>query len=91
VEIMREARLRREAADRYPFIPVRMWTEAARMKELVRKHLERGGLRVRARRRVLADRDFHFRGGFRHPPGAHTRLTDPAPAQRHVSPDSSEG
>jgi hypothetical protein len=68
-----------------------VWTEAARMEELVRKHLERGGLRVRARRRVLADRDFHFRGGFHLPAGAHTRLTDPEPAERHLSPDSSEG
>ena len=40
METIREARLRREAADRYPFIPVRMWTQAARMAELVRKHLE---------------------------------------------------
>jgi hypothetical protein len=48
METIREARLRREAADRYPFVPVRMWTEAARMEELVRKHLARGGLRVRA-------------------------------------------
>ena len=89
METIREARLRREAADRYPFIPVRMWTQAARMAELVRKHLEGCGRRVRARRRALAEGDFRFRGGLRHPPGAHTRLTDPEPAQRHVAPDSS--
>jgi hypothetical protein len=91
METIREARLRREAADRYPFIPVRMWTQAARVDELVRKHLKRGGLRVRARRRALAEGDFRFRGGFRHSPRAHTRLTDLEPAQRHVSPDSAEG
>ncbi len=46
---------------------------------LVRKHLEGCGRRVRARRRALAEGDFRFRGGLRHPPGAHTRLTDPEP------------
>ena len=51
METIREARLRREAADRYPFIPVRMWTQAARMAELVRKHLEGCGRRVGAQRR----------------------------------------
>jgi hypothetical protein len=80
METIREARLKREAADRYPFIPVRMWTQAARMADLVREHLERVGRRVRARRRALADRDFGFRSGFRHPPGAHTRMTDPETA-----------
>ena len=77
METIREARLSRQAADRYPFIPVQMWTQAARMAELVRKHLERLGRQVRARRRALADRDFRFRGGFRHPPGVHSRMTDP--------------
>jgi hypothetical protein len=57
------------------------------MEELVRKHLARGGLRVRARRRVLADRDFHFRGGFHHPAGAHMRLTD---AQSEAKPSPHE-
>ncbi len=80
METIREARLKREAADRYPFIPVRMWTQAERMADLVREHLERVGRRVRARRRALADRDFGFRSGFRHPPGAHTRMTDPETA-----------
>jgi hypothetical protein len=91
METIREARLRREAADRYPFIPARMWTQAARMAELVLKYLEGRGRQVRARRRALAEADFRFRGGIRHPAGAHTRLTDPERAQRHVSPDSSGG
>jgi hypothetical protein len=80
METIREARLRREAADRCPFIPARMWTQASRMAELVGKHLEGRRRQVRARRRMLAEGDFHFRGGLRHPPGAHTRLTDPDPA-----------
>ncbi len=74
---MREARLRGQAADRYPFLPVRMWTEAARMVELVQKHPQRIGEQVRARRRTLGEQDFRFRGGFRHEPGVHTRMTDP--------------
>ncbi len=89
METMREARLRRGAADRYPFIPARMWTQAVRMEALVRAHLERGGQRIRARRRALAEGDFRFRGGFRHPADAHTRLTDPETAAvgegRHAS------
>jgi hypothetical protein len=76
METIREARLKREGADRYPSIPARMWTEAARMADLVLKHLELAGRRVRARRRALPEQDFRFRGGFPHPPGAHTRLTD---------------
>jgi hypothetical protein len=80
METIREARLKREAADRYPLIPARMWTQAARMAALVRAQLERGGRRVRARRRALAEEDFRFRGGFRHPGDAHTRLTDPETA-----------
>jgi hypothetical protein len=79
METIREARLRRGAADRYPFIPVRMWTQAARMAELVRKHLLECGHRVRAQRRGLPEGDFRFRGGLRHPPGVRTRLTDPEP------------
>lgn len=47
--MIREARLRGEAADRYPFMLDRAWTQAARMAELVRAHLERDG------RRRLAD------------------------------------
>jgi hypothetical protein len=80
METIREATLRRNAADRYPFIPVRMWTQAARMEELVRARLERGGQQIRARRRTLAEGDFRFRGGVRHPADAHTRLTDPEAA-----------
>jgi hypothetical protein len=69
MEIIREARLKREAADRYPFIPVRMWTQAARMADLVREHLEHVGRRVRARRRALADRDFASAVAFAIRPG----------------------
>jgi hypothetical protein len=81
METIREARLRLKAADRYPSLPVRMWTQAARMAELVRTDRERVGRPARAQRRVLAEGDFRFRGGFRHPPCAHTRLTDPELAE----------
>lgn len=90
METIREAQLRRRAADRYPFIPVRMWTQAARIAELVRAHLERGGQRVRTQRRMLADQDFSFRGGFRQPPGAHTRMTDRESAVRHLCPQAQD-
>ena len=43
METIRGARLRREAADRYPFISARMWTQASRMAGLVGKHLEGRG------------------------------------------------
>ena len=69
METIREARLRREAADKYPFIPVRVWTQAARMAELVQRHLEGCGRRVRARRRPLAEGDFRFRVAFAISPG----------------------
>jgi hypothetical protein len=69
MKTIREARLRQEAADRYPFMPVRLWANAARIVELVRKHLERGRVR-------LSDSDFHFRGGTDHPAGVQTRMTD---------------
>ena len=87
---MREARLRGQAADRYPFLPVRMWTEAARMAELVQKHLQRIGQQVRARRRTLSEQDFRFRGGFLHSPGVHTRMTDPEVPQIWTCPTEDE-
>ena len=34
-----QAALRREAADRYPFLPARMWTAAAYLRAIVAKHL----------------------------------------------------
>jgi hypothetical protein len=74
MESIREASLRGQAAGRYPFMPVRIWTLASRVAELVRKHCERGEARA------LMDGDFRFRGGVPHRLGAQTRMTDPDPA-----------
>jgi hypothetical protein len=71
METIREARLRGQAAARYPFMPVRMWARASRIAELVRTHRAKGGARA------LADGDFRFRGGVPHGIGAQTRVTDP--------------
>ena len=59
----REAALRPAAAEFYPFLPVRMWTEAAHLTELVARY--RGICAQAADRanRVLSDADFMFRGG----------------------------
>jgi hypothetical protein len=79
---VRQARLRNEGADRYPTIPVRMWTSAAWLAELVAStrdsRLER--LDIPAQDRILSVADFQFRGGC---PGwprgslARTRLGEP--------------
>lgn len=60
---VREAALRPVAAERYPFLPARMWTAAAHLTELVAKYC---GIRAKAAdraNRVLSDADFMFRGG----------------------------
>lgn len=87
---IREARLRGQAADRYPFLPVRMWTQAARMVEVVQEHLARIGRELRSRRRPLPDEDFLFRGGFRHEPASHTRMTDSGLPQGWTAPTEDE-
>jgi hypothetical protein len=61
----RQAMLRTEGADRYPTIPVRMWTSAAGLAELVALT---GGSRVErldfpAQDRILSVAHFQFRGG----------------------------
>jgi len=75
---VRQARLRPEGAERYPSLPVRMWTSATCLAELVALSPEApsGGPGHRARERSLSVADFQFRGGC---PGwsrglfAHTR------------------
>lgn len=52
-----EAALKPEAAERYPFLPVRMWTAASRLRELVARHL----WGRRAGRARLPRKDFEFR------------------------------
>jgi hypothetical protein len=60
---VREAALKPAAAKFYPFLPVRMWTAAAHLAELVARY--RGICAEAADRtnRVLSDADFMFRGG----------------------------
>jgi hypothetical protein len=61
----RQAKLRPECANRYPTLPARMWTSAARLAELVasyRRALQRPGKTRKGR--TLPEADFEFRGGF---------------------------
>jgi hypothetical protein len=51
-----EAALKPSAVQSYPYLPVRMWTTARRLAELVAEALDRID-------RVLLDRDFMFRRG----------------------------
>jgi hypothetical protein len=55
----REAQLRREAADRYPTVPARMWTHARRLDALLMRSQQgrpRSG-------RTMSEDDFQFRVG----------------------------
>jgi hypothetical protein len=63
MQALREAALRPIAAERYPYLPARMWTAASRLAELVARY--RGIVAsVRDRtNRVLSDADFDFRNG----------------------------
>jgi hypothetical protein len=78
-DAVRQARLRPEWADRYPTLPARMWTSAARLAELVacyrRARPQPPG--VIEKGRTLPEAEFEFRGGsFRGSWGrlmAHTR------------------
>jgi hypothetical protein len=80
---VRQAKLKPECAERYPTIPVRMWTSAACLAQLVGAYR-----RARAqcperteKERTLSEIDFEFRGGFPHWLGgsiAHTRTGEPA-------------
>jgi hypothetical protein len=61
-QTIREAALRPEAAAEYPFLPVRMWTAASRVAQLVASY--RGVPREMVDRlhRLLSEQDFVFRG-----------------------------
>ena len=63
MQAVREAALRPDAAERYPYLPARMWTAAGHLADLVARY--RGiAVKVRDRtNRVLSDGDFMFRGG----------------------------
>ncbi len=81
----REAALKSAAAEHYPFLPVRMWTEASRVVALVARHRSEtaGGEDEAALPFRLPQADFMFRGGGRArrhgtaaPPDARTRIDD---------------
>jgi hypothetical protein len=63
MQAVREAALRRDAAELYPYLPARMWTAAAHLAELVARY--RGiSTMVRDRtNRVLSEAHFVFRDG----------------------------
>ena len=68
MSIVRQAKLKRECAEFYPTLPVRMWTSAACLARLVGTY-RRAPLRRPGRaeqERTLSDADFEFRGGFPH-------------------------
>ena len=60
---VREAALKRTAAESYPYSPARMWTAAGRLAELVAKYRGIPAEAVNRLNRVLSDQDFMFRGG----------------------------
>ena len=63
MQTVREAALRPAAAEFYPDLPARMWTDAAHLTELVARY--RGMCAEAASRanRVLSDAHFMLRGG----------------------------
>lgn len=61
---VRQAALRSEASAAYPFLPVRMWTPAARLAEIVAANRAIPAGVVDRLHRLLSDRDFVFRGGW---------------------------
>ena len=62
---VRQAKLRPECADRYPTLPARMWTSAARLADLVASYRPAPQRPEKTRKgRTLPEADFEFRGGF---------------------------
>lgn len=60
----REAKLRTDCAERYPTLPVHMWTSAASLANLVASFAFSDAEEM-TRGRTLLDTDFEFRGGRR--------------------------
>jgi hypothetical protein len=58
-----EAALKPSAAQSYPYLPVRMWTSARRLAELVARYRGIPAEAVNRIDRVLSRRDFMFRKG----------------------------
>ena len=65
----REAKLKTECAERYPTLPVRMWTSAASLAQLVASDTTPASEEVKAHR-ILLETDFEFRGGLGPQPDA---------------------
>ena len=62
---VRQAKLKPECANRYPTLPARMWTSAARLAELVASYGRAPQRPEKTRKgRTLPEADFEFRGGF---------------------------
>lgn len=62
-EPVREAALKLAAADSYPYLPVRMWTAARRVADLVAWYRGIPAQAVDRLHRVLSEQDFLFRDG----------------------------
>lgn len=62
LQTLREAALKPAAADSYPYLPVRMWTPASRLAELVASYRRIPVGAVNRLNRVLSEQDFMFRG-----------------------------
>lgn len=63
MQLRREAALRPEAADLYPYLPARMWTAAAHLAALVASYRGLPASAVDRLHRVLSEADFVFREG----------------------------
>lgn len=78
---VRQGRLKRECADRYPSLPARMWTSAARLTELVAFYRQAPQSPCAVKKeRPLSEADFEFRGGSPRWAAeftAHTRTGEP--------------
>ena len=59
----REARLKLDAADHYPTLPVSRWTSARRLAQLVAEWIRREHRGESVTDRPLVEDDFEFRGG----------------------------
>jgi hypothetical protein len=79
---VRQAKLRPECANRYPTLPARIWTSAARLAELVASYGRAPQRPEKTRKgRTLPEADFEFQGGSPRWLGgliARTRTGEPA-------------
>ena len=76
---VRQAKLKLECAERYPTLPVQMWTSATCLAGLVASS-QGAGLGTPDKERTLSEADFEFRGGLcRRSDGLfpHTRINEP--------------